>query len=33
MVNFFPISEIDLCCFVVAIFDILHDVEAIFHLP
>ena len=32
MVNFFRIFEIIIFCFVVAICDIVHDVESIFHL-
>ena len=30
---FFRIFEIICFCFVVAIFDLVHDVETIFHLP
>ena len=33
MVILSRIFEIKLFCFVVAIFDLLHDVEAIVHLP
>ena len=33
MVNSFRIFEINLFCFDVAIFDIVHYVQAIFHLP
>ena len=33
MVNFVRIFEITFFCFVVAIFDLVHDVAAIFHLP
>ena len=32
VVNFFRISEIIIFCFVVAICDLVHAVEAIFHL-
>ena len=32
VVNFFRIFEIIIFCFVVAICDLLHDVETIFHL-
>ena len=30
--NFFPIFEIIIFCFVVAICDLVHDVETLFHL-
>ena len=33
MVNFFCIFEFFFFCFVVAIWNLVHDVEAIFHLP
>ena len=33
MLNFFRIFEIKIFCFVVAIFDLVQDSEAIFHLP
>ena len=32
MVNFFRIFEIIIFCFVVAICDLVHDVETIYHL-
>ena len=32
VVNFFCIFEINIFCFVVAICDLVHDVETIFHL-
>ena len=32
VVNYFRIFEIIIFCFVVAICDLVHDVEAIFHL-
>ena len=31
--HFFLNFEFNFLCFVVAIFDLVHDVEAIFHLP
>ena len=31
--SFVPIFEIKLYCFAVAIFDLVHDVEALFHFP
>ena len=33
LVVIFPIFEIIIFCFVVAICDLEHDVEAIFHIP
>ena len=33
MVIFFGIFESIVYCFVVAIYDLVHDVEAIFHIP
>ena len=33
MVNFFQIFEITMFYFVVAMCDLVHDVEAMFHLP
>ena len=32
MVNFFRNFEINFVCFIVAIFDLVHDAGAIFHL-
>ena len=32
-VNFFEFLKLSFFCFVVAIFALVHDVEAIFHLP
>ena len=33
VVNFFLNFEIDFLCFVFAICDLVHDVEAMFHFP
>ena len=33
MVNFFNFFKLVFYCFVVAMFDLVHDVEAIFSLP
>ena len=33
VVNFFRILKKKCFCFVVAIFDLMHDAETIFHLP